>query len=60
LGPRWMRMNGGKGSTMRNLIVCTVHLIKSRRLRRADLVARMKEGRSVFEILTKKPSGRDI
>ena len=27
LGPRGMRMGSGEGSTMRNLIVCTVHLI---------------------------------
>ena len=29
LGPRGMRMRSGEGSTMRNFIVCTVHLIKS-------------------------------
>ena len=27
LGPRWMKMGSGEGSTMRNFIVCTVHLI---------------------------------
>jgi len=27
LGPRQMRMGSGEGSTMRNFIVCTVHLI---------------------------------
>ena len=27
LGPRGMRMGSGEGSTMRNFIVCTVHLI---------------------------------
>ena len=27
LGPRVMRMGSGEGSTMRNFIVCTVHLI---------------------------------
>ena len=56
-----MRIRRGEGSTMRNLIVCTVHLIvrliKSRRLRRADHVARMEEGRSAFIILVCKPSG---
>ena len=27
LGPRGMRMGSGEGSTMKNFIVCTVHLI---------------------------------
>ena len=27
MGPREMRMGSGEGSTMRNFIVCTVHLI---------------------------------
>ena len=42
-------MGSEEGSTMRNFIVCTVHLIvtviKSRRLRWAGHVARMEEGR---------------
>ena len=42
--------------------VCTVHLIvrviKSRRLRWAGQVVRMKEGRSAFKILTGKPTGK--
>ena len=29
LGPRGMRMGSGEGSTMKNVIVCTVHLIYS-------------------------------
>ena len=29
LGPRGMRTGSGEGSTMRNFIVCTVHLILS-------------------------------
>ena len=33
-------------------------MIKSRRLRWAGHVARMEEGRSVFKILTDKPSGK--
>ena len=33
-------MGSGEGSTMRNFIVSTVHLIKSRRLRWAGHVAR--------------------
>ena len=33
--------------------------IKSRRLRCAGHVARMEEGRSVFKILTGKPTGRE-
>ena len=35
-----------------------VRLIKSRRLRWTGHVARMKEGRSVFKILTGKPTGK--
>ena len=33
-------------------------MIKSRRLRWAGHVARMKEGRSAFKILTSKPTGK--
>ena len=57
-------MRSGEGSTMRNYIVCTVHLIyvvrviKSRRLRWAGHVARMEEGRSAYKILTGKPTGK--
>ena len=36
----------------------TVKVIKSRRLRWAEDVARMEEGRSAFEILTGKPTGK--
>ena len=48
---------------MRNFIVCTVRLnivrvIKSRRLRWAGHVARMKEGMSSFKIVTGKPTGK--
>ena len=32
LNPKWMRMEGGEGSTTRNFIVFTVYPIKSRRL----------------------------
>ena len=35
-----------------------VSVIKSRRLRLTDIVARMEEGRSSFEILTDKPTGK--
>ena len=35
-----------------------VRVIKSRRLRWADHVARMEEGRSAFKILTGKPTGK--
>ena len=35
-----------------------VRLIKSRRLRWADNVARMEEGRRAFKILTGKPTGK--
>ena len=53
-------MGSGEGCTIRNFIVCTVHLniarvIKSRRLRWAGHVARLDEGRSVLKILTGKP-----
>ena len=60
MGPRGMRMGSGEGSTMRNLIVCSpniVRMIKSRRLRWAEHVARMEESRSAFKILTGKPRG---
>ena len=53
-------MGSGEGFTMRNFIVCTVHLIikviKSRRLRWIGHIARMEEGRSAFKILTGKPT----
>ena len=57
MGPRGMRMGSGKGSTMRNFIVCNrspniVRVIKSRRLRWAGNVARMEESKSAFKILT--------
>ena len=62
MGPRRIRMESGEGSSMRNFIVCTVHLIirviKSRRLRWESHVARMEEGRSAFQILTGKPTGK--
>ena len=49
-------MGSREGSTMRNFIVCTVHLIvrviKSRRLRWTGHIARIGEGRSAFTILT--------
>ena len=59
-------MGSGEGSTIRNFIVCTVHIvrmIKSRRLRWASHLARMEEGRSTFKILTgtlagNRPLGR--
>ena len=56
-------MGNGEGSTMRNFIVCTVHLnivrlIESRRLRWAGHVARMEEGRSAFKVLTGKLTGK--
>ena len=47
---------------MRNFIVSTVHLtvrvIKYRRLKYADQVARMEEGWSSFRIETGKPTGK--
>ena len=58
-------MGSGEGSTMRNFIVCNVHLnivrmIKSRRLRLAGHVTRMDEGRSALKILTGEPTGKRI
>ena len=44
-----------KSFTTRNLVLCTMHLIKSRW---AGHVAIMEEDRSVFKILTGKPIGR--
>ena len=46
---------------MRNFIVYTVHLVrvtKSRGLRWADHVVRIKDGRSAFKILKRKPIGK--
>ena len=46
----WRRLH------VRNLIVYIIHLIKYQRLRLAGQVARMKEGRCAFKILTGKPT----
>ena len=37
----------------------TVKVIKSRKLKWVEHVARMEEGRSAFKILTGKPTGKD-
>ena len=63
MGPREMRMGSGEGSIVRNFIVCTVHLIKPRRLRWAGHVARIQGGRSASKCSTgirpgKRPLGR--
>ena len=57
-------MGSGEGFTMRNFVVCSVHLtnkivrvVKSRRLRWAAHVARMEECRSSFKILTSTSTG---
>ena len=55
-------MGSGDGSIMRNCIVLyrsanIFRGIKSRRMRWASHVARMEEGRSVFKILARKPTG---
>ena len=63
MGTRGMRMGSGEGSTMRNFIVCTVHInivIQSRRLRWTGPVARMEEGRNAFKILTGKPARKGL
>ena len=53
MGPRKMRTGSGKGSTIRNIIVCI-------RLRLPWHIARMEESRSAFKILPtgKIPLGR--
>ena len=56
-------MGSGEGYTMRNFIVCTVHLTKSGRLniekmRWASHVARMEEGRTSLKILTGQSAGK--
>ena len=51
----------GEGSTMRNFIICFIHLIRlneSRRLSWVSHVVRMEEGRSAFKIITGKPTGK--
>ena len=57
-------MGSGGGSTMRNYIVCTVHLIlrviKSIILRWAGHVARMEEGRSAFKFQQVNLQERDL
>ena len=40
------------------MFVYIVRVIKSRRLRWADHIGRMYEGRSAFKILTRKPTGK--
>ena len=39
---------------------CTVRMIKYRRLRWAEHVAIMEEGRTAFKILTGKPTGKRL
>ena len=55
-------MMSGEGSTMRNFIVCTVHLIYSGRLsirlRWAGHVTRIEEARGAFKCLTGTPTGK--
>jgi hypothetical protein len=58
LGPRGKRMGSGAGSTMRNRSSTIVRVIKSRRLRWAGHVVRTVEGRTVFKMLSGKPTGK--
>ena len=55
-------MRSGEGHTMGNFIVYTVHLISSQclniRLRWADQIVRVEEGKSAFNILTSKTTGK--
>ena len=53
-----MRSGIGKVSTIRNSMVCTVHLKWPGRLKRATRVARMKVGRSTSKIVKYKPTGQ--
>jgi hypothetical protein len=62
-GSKKEAMGSGEGFTMRNFIVCTLHLIlvrviKSRRLRWAGHIDRMDEGMKAFKFLTGKPTGK--
>ena len=45
-------------NTVLELIILIERVIQSRRLRWAGHVARIKEGRSAFKILTDKPTGK--
>ena len=56
MGPRGMRIGNGEGSTMRNFIVCTVRVIRSTRLKWAEHLVGIEEGRYTFKILTGKPT----
>ena len=60
MGPRGMRKESGKGSTMSkfNGSPNIVRVIICRRMRRAGHLVRMVEGRSAFNILSGNPSGR--
>jgi hypothetical protein len=64
LDPRGIGMESGEGFTMRNFIVCTVHLIvrviKSIRLRWAVHIAKLEVSRIVLKILTGKPAGKRL
>ena len=54
-----MRMGSGEGSNEElHSLYRSPRVIKYTRLRRADLVARMEESRSAFNILTGKPTGK--
>ena len=58
MGPREMRMGSVECSTMRNISVSIVRVIKYRRLRWAGHVIRMGEGRSALKLLTGKHTGK--
>ena len=58
MGPRGERMGSGEGSTMRNSIVLYRSPNIVRVIKWVGHLARMKEGRSVFKILTGKPIGK--
>ena len=54
-------MDSGEDFTIRDLIVCTVHLILKRRLNHDKLdrhLGRMGEGMSAFKMLIGRPTGK--
>ena len=58
MGSKGMRMWSGEGFTMRNCIVCNIHLIQIKEIEVANHVARMEEDRNAFKILTDTPTGK--
>jgi hypothetical protein len=57
-----MEQTAGENYKMRILLICTspnnVRVIKSRRMRGAEYVARMRKRRDAYKVLVGKPAGR--